>query len=82
MMCYNICNKIWIHDICSKLTLFYESETWVIIKRDAQKLEVMQMRLLIPLLGFTKLYGKKNMDILYTPNMTNIVEDIKLHQKS
>jgi hypothetical protein len=69
-----------LHNIYSKPAFFYGSETWVINKRDAQKLEAAQMRFVRSLLGFTRL-DQRNSDIHKKLEVGNIVEDIKLYQK-
>jgi hypothetical protein len=38
-------------------------ENWIINKRDAQKLEAVQMRFLRPLLGLTRFDDQRNPDI-------------------
>jgi hypothetical protein len=43
--------KLIIHNITAKIDLKYGSETWVLNKRDKQRLEAAQMRFLRPLLG-------------------------------
>jgi hypothetical protein len=64
-----------------KTSPLYGSEAWVINKRDAQKLEAVQIRFLRPLLGFTRLDHKRNSDIRKKLEVDNTVEDIKLYQK-
>jgi hypothetical protein len=44
--------KLKLHNITSKPALKYGSETWVMNKRDTQRLEAAQMRSLRPLLGY------------------------------
>jgi hypothetical protein len=52
--------KLQLHDVTSKTTLCYGSENWIINKRDAQKLEAVQMRFLRSLLGLTRLARQRN----------------------
>jgi hypothetical protein len=66
----------------SKVSLCYGSENWIIDKRDAQKLEAAQIRFLRTLVGLTRLYRQRNPDIHNILEVDNIVEDIKLYQKS
>jgi len=54
--------KLRIHNITAKAALKFESETWVLKKREEQRLEAAQMKFLRHLLGITKLdKGKKPM---------------------
>jgi hypothetical protein len=62
--------------------LCYGSENWFINKRDAQKLEAAQMRFLRPLFGLTRLDRQRNPDIRNRLKVDNLIEDIKLYQKS
>jgi hypothetical protein len=73
--------KLRLH-ITSKVSLCYGSENWIIDKRDAQKLEAAQIRFLRTLLGLTRLDPQRNPDIHNILEVDNIVEDIKLYQKS
>jgi predicted SPOUT superfamily RNA methylase MTH1 len=52
--------KLRIHNITAKATLKFESEVWVLKKRDEQCLETAQMKFLRHLLGITKLEKVKN----------------------
>jgi hypothetical protein len=75
--------KLRLHNITSKVSLCYGSENWIINKRDAQKLEVAQMRFLRPLLGLKRLdrQGKPDICNRLTDDNIGLVEDIKLYQK-
>jgi hypothetical protein len=73
--------KLRLHNITSKASLCYSSETWTINKRDAQKLEAAQMRFLRPLLGLTRLDNQRNLEIRNSLKVDNIVEDIKQYQR-
>jgi hypothetical protein len=73
--------KLRLHNITSKTSLCYGSETWTINKRDAQKLEAAQMRFLRPLLGLTRLDSQRNLEIRNSLKVDNIVEDIKQYQR-
>jgi hypothetical protein len=42
--------KLWLHNTTSKASLCYASENWIINKGDTQKLEVVEMKYLRPLL--------------------------------
>jgi hypothetical protein len=74
--------KLQIYNITSEVALCYGSENWTINKRDAKKLEVAQMRLLRPLLGLRRLDSQRNPDICNRLKVNNLIEDIKLYQKS
>jgi hypothetical protein len=74
--------KLWIHNITSKAALCHGSEVWIINKRNAQKLEVVQMRFLRPLLGLTRLDRQRNFDIRNRLKADNILEDIISYQKN
>jgi hypothetical protein len=54
--------KLRLHNITSKAVLCYDSENWIIKKREAQKLQAAQMRFLRPLLGLTRLDRQRNPD--------------------
>jgi hypothetical protein len=73
--------KLKLHNITSKPALTYGSETWVMNKRDTQRLEAAQMRFLRPLLGYKRLDRQRNEDIRKTLKVTNIVKEIQQHQK-
>ena len=47
--------KLRIHNITSKAALKFGSEAWVLKKREEQRLEAAQMKILRHLLGITKL---------------------------
>jgi cyclopropane fatty-acyl-phospholipid synthase-like methyltransferase len=47
--------KLRIHNITAKASLDFSSEAWVLKKRDEQRLEAAQMKLLRHLLRITKL---------------------------
>jgi hypothetical protein len=65
--------KLRIHNITSKAALCYGSEAWIINKRDAQKLEVAQLRFLRPLLGLTRLDRQRISDIRNRLKVDNIL---------
>jgi len=52
--------KLRIHNITAKATLKFGRETWVLKKREEQRLEVAQMKFLRHVLGVTKLDKEKN----------------------
>jgi len=51
---------ILIHNITAKAALKFGRETWVLKKREEQRLEASQMKFLRHLLGITKLDEEKN----------------------
>jgi hypothetical protein len=51
--------KLRIHNMTAKAALKFGSEFWVLKKRDEQRLEAAQMKILRPLLGITKLGKEK-----------------------
>jgi len=52
--------KLRIHNIIAKAALKFGSEAWVLKKREDQRLEAAQMKLLRHLLGITKVDKEKN----------------------
>jgi len=52
--------KLRIHNITVKAALKFGSEAWVLKKREEQRLEAAQMKVLRHLLGITKLDKEKN----------------------
>jgi len=52
--------KLRIYNITAKPALKFESEAWVLKKREEQRLEAAQMKCLRHLLGITKLDEEKN----------------------
>jgi len=66
-----------IHNITAKAALKFESEAWVLKKREEQRLEAAQMKFLRHLLGITKLDKEKNQCIREKTGAQNIVEEIK-----
>jgi hypothetical protein len=73
--------KLRIDNITAKTALKYGSETWVLNKRDKQRLEAAQMRYLRPLLGKTKLDRQKNVDIRERLRVQSTVEEIQTYQR-
>ena len=59
----------------------FESEAWVLKKREEQRLEAAQMTFLRHLLGITKLDKEKNRCIRQKTGAQNIVKEIKQNQK-
>jgi len=55
--------KLRIHNITAKAALKFESEAWVLKKREEQRLEAAQMKFLRHFLGITKLDKGKNQGI-------------------
>ena len=56
----NKVTKLRIHNITVKAALKFGSESWVLKKREEQRLEAAQMKFLRHLLGITKLDKEKN----------------------
>jgi len=52
--------KLRIHNITAKAVLKFGSEAWVLKKREEQRLEAAQMKVLRYLLGITKLDKEKH----------------------
>jgi len=52
--------KLRIHNITAKAALKFGSETWVLKKREEQRLEAAQMKFVKHLLGITRLDKEKN----------------------
>jgi len=52
--------KLRTHNITAKAALKFGSEAWVLKKREEQRLEAAQMKLLRHLLGITKLDKERN----------------------
>ena len=73
--------KLRIHDITAKAALKFGSEVWVLKKREEQRLEAAQMKLLRHLLGITKLDKEKNQCIRQKTGAQNIVQEIKQYQE-
>jgi hypothetical protein len=52
--------KLRIHNITAKATFKFGSETWILKKREEERLEAAQVKFLRQLLGITKLDKEKN----------------------
>ena len=74
--------KLKIHKITAKAALKFGSETWVLKKREEQRLEAAQMKFLRHLIGITKLDKGKYQCIRQKTGAQNIVKEIKPYQKS
>jgi len=61
--------------------LKFGSEAWVLKKREEQRFEAAQMKLLRHLLGITKLDKEKDQRIRGQNGAQNIVKEIKQYQK-
>ena len=59
----------------------FGSETWVLRKREEQRLEAAQMKFLRHLLGITKLDKETDQCIWEKTGAQNIVKEIKQYQK-
>ena len=72
--------KLRIHNITAKAALKFGSESWVLKKREEQRLEAARMKFLRHLLGITKLdkrinvLGKKNRSTEYSKRNKTISE--------
>ena len=73
--------KLRIHNITAKATLKFGSESWVLKKREEQRLGEAQMKFQRHLLGITKLDKEKNQCIREKTGAENIVKEIKQHQE-
>ena len=73
--------KLRIRNITAKAALKFGSEVWVLKKREEQRLEAAQMKLLTQLLGITKLDIEKNQCIRQKTGAQNITKEIKQYQK-
>ena len=73
--------KLRIHNITAKAALKFESEAWVLKKKEEQRLEAAQMKFLRHLLGITKLDKEKNQCIRQKTRAQNIVKEIRQDQK-
>ena len=72
--------KLRIHNITAKAALKFGSETWVLKKREEQRLEAAQMKFLRHLLGITRLHKEKNQCIRQRTGAQNTVKEIKQYQ--
>jgi len=61
--------------------LKFGSEAWVLKKREGQRLEAAQLKVLRHLLGITKLDKERNQSVREKTGAQNIVEEIKQYQK-
>ena len=73
--------KLRIHNITAKAALKFGSETWVLKKREEQRLEAAQMTFLRYFLGITKLDKEKNQCISERNGTENILKEIKQYQE-
>jgi len=72
--------KLRIQNNTAKAALKFGSETWVLKKREEQRLEVAQMKCLRHLLGITKLDKENNQCIRQKTGAQNTVKEIKQYQ--
>jgi hypothetical protein len=63
------------------ILLKFGSETWVLLKREEQRLEAAQTEFLKHLLGITKAYKEKNQCIRGKTGAQNIGKEIKQYQE-
>jgi hypothetical protein len=68
------------HIITAKAAFKFGTKVWVLKKREEQRLEAAQMKILRNLLGITKL-DKKNQCIREKTGAENIVKEIKQYQE-
>jgi len=73
--------KLRIHNTTAKAALKFGSEAWVLKKREEQRLEAAQMKVLRHLTGITKLDKEKNQCIREKTGAQNIVKEIKQYQE-
>ena len=73
--------KLRIHNITAKGALKFGSEAWVLKKREEQRLEAAQMKVLGHLLGITKLDKEKDQRIRQKTGAENTVKEIKQYQE-
>ena len=73
--------KLRIHNITAKAALKFGSEAWVLKKREEQRLQAAQMKVLRHLLGITKLGKEKKHCIRQKMGAQNILKEIKQYQK-
>jgi len=73
--------KFRIHNITAKTALKFGNEAWELKKREEQRLEAAQMKVLRRLLGITKLDKEMNHCIRGNTGTQNIVKEIKRYQK-
>jgi hypothetical protein len=66
----------------SKASLCYGSESWIISKRDDQKLAAAQMGIFRSLLVVERLDHQRNPDIHNRLKVDNTAEDVKLYQNN
>ena len=74
--------KLRIHNITAKAALKFESEAWVLKKREEQRLEAAQMKFLRHLLRITKLDKEKNQCIREKTGAQDIVKEKNNTRKS
>ena len=73
--------KLKIYNITAIAALKFGSESWVLKKREEQRLEAAQMKFLRHLLEITKLEKEKNQCIRQKTGAQNITKEIKQYQK-
>jgi hypothetical protein len=73
--------KLRIHNTTAKAALKFGVESWVLNKREEQRLEAAKMKFLRHLLGITKLDKEKNQCIGKQLGVQNIVKEIKQYQQ-
>jgi hypothetical protein len=73
--------KLRIHNITAKAALKFGSEAWELNKRDEQRLEAAQTKLLRHLLGMTKLDRERNQFVREKLGVQNTVLEIKQYQR-
>jgi hypothetical protein len=73
--------KLRIQNTTAKAALKFGVESWVLKKREEQRLDAAQMKFLRHLLGITKLDKEKNQSIKEKLGVQNIVKEIKQYQQ-
>jgi hypothetical protein len=71
--------KLRLHNITAKTALKFGSEALVLKKRDEQRLEAAQMKLLRHLIGITELDRERNQCVREKLGVQNTVLEIKQH---
>jgi len=68
--------KLKIHNITARAALKFGSETWILKKREEQRLEAAQMKFWRHLLGITKLDKEKDQCVRQKTGAQNITKEI------
>jgi len=74
--------KLRLHNIISKATLHYGCELWTMNIKVQKQRQAAQMRILRPLLGFTRRHKQRNVEIRIKLNQDNIVDEFRNYQQN